>query len=67
MMLDAPEVVESGLFRLHHLVQHLVKDLGLALAMLQRAVNLNFIENPEVHANLLFLRRYSNPPVRLRG
>jgi hypothetical protein len=30
------------------------KDLGLALAMLQRAVNLNFIENPEVHARFPF-------------
>jgi hypothetical protein len=32
----------------------LMKHLGLAFAMLERAVYLNFIKNTEVHASLLF-------------
>ncbi len=34
MMLDAPEVVKPGFFRKRYLVEHLMKHLGLALAML---------------------------------
>jgi hypothetical protein len=35
MVLDAPEVAKAGLLRQRYLLQHLVEDFGLALAMLQ--------------------------------
>jgi hypothetical protein len=47
MVLDAPEVVEAGFFRRHHLVL-LMKDLSLALAILKRAGHLHLVEDSAV-------------------
>src|SRR5262249_28531946 len=52
MVLDAPEVAEANLLRQSYLIQDLVKYLRLAFPVFQRAVNLNLIKDPEVHAAL---------------
>jgi len=44
-----PEMAEAHFFRAHHLIHHVMESLVLALAMFQRAVDLNLIENSEVH------------------
>jgi hypothetical protein len=53
MMLDRPEGIESRLFGGHHLIQYLVKYLILALAMFERACNLNLVKDTNVHGTLL--------------
>src|SRR5215471_17893321 len=54
MMLDTPEVAEANLLCQSYLFQHLVKDLCLAFAILQRAANLNLVKDSEVHDALLW-------------
>src|SRR5260370_11829623 len=49
MMFHGPEMREAYLFCQVHLLEHLVKDLILALAMLQRAIDLDLVENAEIH------------------
>lgn len=49
VMLDRPEVAKSYFLGAHHLIHHIVEDLVLALAMLERAVYLDLIEDSEVH------------------
>lgn len=57
MVLDTPEVAEANLLRQSYLFQNLVKDFRLALPMLQGAVNLNLVKDPEVHCALPGLTR----------
>jgi hypothetical protein len=49
VMLHGPEVGEADFLGAHHLVHHIVKGLVLALAMLERAVYLDLVEDSKVH------------------
>ena len=49
VMLDGPKVGEPHLLCTDHLIHHIVERLILALAMLERAVDLYFVEDAEVH------------------
>src|SRR5262249_17668605 len=49
VMFDGPEMAKANLFRLVHLLEHLVEDLIFTLPMLQRAVDLDLVKNAEIH------------------
>jgi hypothetical protein len=50
MMLHCPEIAETNLFRQVHLLEHLMENLIFALPMLQRAVDLDLVEDAEIHS-----------------
>jgi len=49
VVLDRSEVGKSDFLGAHHLIHHIVESLVLALAMLEWAVDLDLIEDSEVH------------------
>ena len=57
MMLNGPEMGKAHFLGAHHLVHHVVKRLVLALAMLEWAGYLNFVEDSEVHRRFSFADR----------
>src|SRR5262249_26955000 len=59
VMLDGPEIGEADFLGAHHLVHHIVKGLVLALAMLERTVDLDLIKNPKSHRS----PRSAEPPI----
>src|SRR5215472_9859003 len=46
-----PEMAEAYFFRAHHLIHHVMESLVLALTVFQRAVDLDLVENSEVHCS----------------
>src|SRR5262249_13642933 len=56
VMLYRPEMREAHFFGAHHLVHHVMENLVLALAMLERAVDLDLVENSELHRSPSVMR-----------